>query len=191
MTTPFLQRLTHQLTPHPATPCPCVESITVAVQRYAESAAEGLHFRYRLVGRVPQLRLPSPAQEPGPRDELWKHTCFEAFLGQPCESAYLEFNFSPSGDWAVYAFSDERVFDTVAENMPVPRISLSLAENEIILDARFTLPPEISPDVRLRMGLTAVIETQDNHLSYWALHHPAERPDFHRKDGWTEFLTTP
>jgi len=36
--------------------------------------------------------------------------------------------------------------------------------------------------------LTAVIETQDGNLSYWALHHPAERPDFHRNAGWTAEL---
>jgi hypothetical protein len=28
-----------------------------------------------------------------------------------------------------------------------------------------------------------VLETLDGQLSYWALHHPAERPDFHHRAG--------
>ena len=34
------------------------------------------------------------------------------------------------------------------------------------------------------IGLTAVIETADGQLSYWALQHPAARPDFHHRGGW-------
>lgn len=191
MTTPFPQRFAQQLSSHPDTPCPLVESITVAVDRFENGAAKGLQFSYRLAGQLPQLRLPPPAQEPGHRDELWKHTCFEAFLGVPGSSAYLELNFSPSGNWAVYAFKEERIRDTVSQNLAAPIISIAQGENEFILGAQLTLPKWIKPGDDLRLGLTAVIETQDSRLSYWALHHPAERPDFHRKDGWTEFLTTP
>ena len=191
MTTPFSQRFAHELIRHPATPCEFVRSITVEAHRCTEGATEGLHLRYRLMGQVSQLRMPSPALEPSPRDGLWKHTCFEAFLGRPGEEAYREFNFSPSGHWAVYAFSDERVRDAAAADMPAPRISFAQAEGEIILDARLLLTPTMALGTHLRLGLTAVIETQDGRLSYWALHHPAEQPDFHRKDGWTAFLTTP
>lgn len=191
MTTSFSQCFAHELIRHPATPCELVRSITVEAHRYTEGATEGLHLRYRLIGQVSQLRLPCPAQEPGPRDGLWKHTCFEAFLGRPGEKTYREFNFSPSGHWAVYAFSDERVRDAAAVDMPVPRISFAQAAGEIILDAHLLLTRTMALGTDLRMGLTAVIETQDGRLSYWALHHPAEQPDFHRKDGWTAFLTTP
>ena len=31
----------------------------------------------------------------------------------------------------------------------------------------------------LRLGLAAVIEDKAQVLSYWALKHPAEKPDFH------------
>lgn len=31
----------------------------------------------------------------------------------------------------------------------------------------------------LRLALCAVIEASDGSLSYWALAHPADRPDFH------------
>jgi hypothetical protein len=32
------------------------------------------------------------------------------------------------------------------------------------------------------VGLSAVIEAADGALSYWALRHPAGRPDFHHPD---------
>ena len=34
----------------------------------------------------------------------------------------------------------------------------------------------------LRLGLAAVIEDRAGVLSYWALKHPVEKPDFHHAD---------
>jgi hypothetical protein len=36
----------------------------------------------------------------------------------------------------------------------------------------------------LVLGAAAVIETQARVLSYWALKHPAEKPDFHRAESF-------
>ena len=36
--------------------------------------------------------------------------------------------------------------------------------------------------------MSAVIETDDGRLSYWALAHPAPQPDFHHRAGWTARL---
>jgi hypothetical protein len=36
----------------------------------------------------------------------------------------------------------------------------------------------------LRVGLSAVIEANDGTLSYWALKHPAAKPDFHHPDSF-------
>ena len=64
------------LKPHPDTPCPAVTSIEVEIER-AEGRA--LTLRYVLTGRIADLAIPAPA--PSRRaDELWRHTCFEAFL---------------------------------------------------------------------------------------------------------------
>ena len=45
--------------------------------------------------------------------------------------------------------------------------------------ALLSLPPGPA-----RLGLTAVIEEAGGRLSYWALRHPAERPDFHDAGGF-------
>jgi hypothetical protein len=38
--------------------------------------------------------------------------------------------------------------------------------------------------VGLRLGLAAVVEDKARVLSYWALKHPAEKPDFHHSDSF-------
>jgi hypothetical protein len=41
-----------------------------------------------------------------------------------------------------------------------------------------------SAGVGLRLGLAAVIEDRARVLSYWALKHPTEKPDFHHADSF-------
>ena len=46
----------------------------------------------------------------------------------------------------------------------------------------------LAPDYRnsvLALGLSAVIEDADGALSYWALAHPAAKPDFHHREAFT------
>ena len=86
---------------HSASPRSGVQSIDVTVWRDSER----WHFRYRVEG-AGDLLLPDP-QEPGRADELWRTTCFEAFIGGESGS-YTELNFSPSGQWASYDFDAPR-----------------------------------------------------------------------------------
>jgi len=116
-------------------------------------------------------------------DGLWQHTCFEAFVGSPASSAYREFNFSPSGHWATYAFSAERVRAAPSQAEPVPHTACQRHETGLSLDA--WLPRESLPeDGQILLGLAAVVETRDGQLSHWALTHPRTHPDFHDRRGW-------
>ena len=165
------------LRPHPATPCAAVDSIVVTV---AFDPAGHLRLTYVLASDLSRLRLPAAAARPGPADGLWRHTCFEAFVGPDDAPDYREFNFAPSGHWAAYAFSAERVRATAPTI--APRITCQRDAHTLTLEALLPLPPSSAP---LRLGLSAVIETADGALSYWALAHPAPRPDFHQRAGWT------
>jgi hypothetical protein len=42
----------------------------------------------------------------------------------------------------------------------------------------------------LKLALTAVIEDSSGTLSYWALKHAPNKPDFHHSDGFVLELTT-
>jgi hypothetical protein len=140
-----------------------------------------LQLSYRMAGDLARLRIPEPG-EPLRTDGLWRHTCFEVFIGSRDAPVYREFNFSPSGTWAAYAFAGYREDMTHLE-MPVPVIDMRRSERRLELAVR--LPAEALPPASpLRLGFSAVIETADAVLSYWALRHAAERPDFHHPDSF-------
>ena len=131
--------------------------------------------------------LPTPTA-PIECDNLWQHTCCEAFVSVPDAEDYLEFNFSPSACWAAYRFDAYRVRDEDFVSPLSPKIELKQHAQG------FELTATMSPAVILSnwpnkktwlIGLSAVIETTDHHKSYWAIRHDAPKPDFHR---CTQFL---
>ena len=162
-----------ELEPHPDTGRSAVSAISVDVSRQQAGA---LSLRYELSGAIANLLIPAPAT-PERADELWKHACFEAFLQRPGESAYREFNFSPSTQWAAYAFDGHREGMRVFA-IPAPQITLAVSENSLVIEALI----EALGDDAWRLALSAVIEETDGRKSYWALKHPPGRPDFHHPD---------
>lgn len=160
-------------------------ALSLSVEVHAQ--ADALQLHYTLGGDTSALRIPAPAA-PAPTDGLWQHTCFEAFVAADGETAYREFNFSPSGQWAAYRFSTERERDAAAEARDRVLLApplIQLTPQSLTLTARLPLAAlPRSPSV-LSLGLCAVIEERDGRLSYWALQHPKERPDFHHRDGRT------
>ena len=75
---------------------------------------------------------------PQHRDGLWQHTCFEAFVGLGDGPAYLELNFSASGDWAAYRFDDYRQGMRPMQNASPPRIAVRRGPSQ--LELRVELP---------------------------------------------------
>ena len=173
------------LQPHPATPCPAIHTLNATVERLADGS---LRLQYTLRGDITQVRIPAP-QPPVFTDGLWQHTCFEAFVAVKGETAYREFNFSPSSQWAAYAFSDYRQPEEGSMSCSFPPCGGKLgwgvdSQSTYQLDA--TIPSTALPATApLQLALTAVIELTDGSKSYWALKHPGERPDFHHRDGFT------
>lgn len=172
------------LFPHPRTPCAAVQALDVRVG----VAPDGmLGLRYRLQGDLARLRIPSP--RPAARvDGLWAHTCFEFFVAAAGTGAYREFNFSPSGEWAAYAFRAYRERDdevALALAAVAPRIVMHADGGRLDLDVHVHAAalPAGSID-GLQLGLTAVIEDIDGVCSYWALRHPGAAPDFHLRGGF-------
>ena len=112
--------VSYNLVCHSRTPCLQVGKIDVQV----ESAATGiLALAFVLQGDLAALRIPE--EKPCRRvDELWQHTCFEAFLMTGDGPGYREYNFSPSGEWASYAFHDYRQAGTETdESAPAIRVT--------------------------------------------------------------------
>lgn len=160
------------LTRHPDTPCDAVDAIEVEAVR----AAGRLALRYRLVGRPDGLVLPPPAA-PVRTDELWRHTCFEAFVRPAPGEAYLEVNLAPSGEWAAYRFDGYRAGMAPAE-VGAPGITFAATP----AGCELTAAVELAEPGPWQVALTAVIEERSGRISYWSLAHPPGRPDFHSPD---------
>lgn len=149
-----------------------------------------LALTYVVTGDITALKLPS--QAPATRaDELWRHTCLEAFLGEAESAGYYEFNLAPSRQWAAYGFSGYREGTIPVEQAVDPAVSTEATPERFILHAALDLNdlPGLHPAATWRLALSAVIEQMDDLKSYWALAHPAGRPDFHHADGFSQVLT--
>lgn len=164
---------------HPGSLCSAVTRIEVEVARRAGAL---LLLSYHVAGNVGDLRLP-PIARTGRADQLWRHTCFEAFVRPVPGAAYFEFNFAPSTQWAGYRFDGYRSGMGVATGIGVPRIEVASAPERYSLHVALKLG--LPTDALCRLGLAAVIEEAGGRLSYWALAHPAGKPDFHRADCFT------
>lgn len=172
-----MRTLTHALARHISTP-------TTAVRRVAAAAilddGGALALRYVLAADMARIALPR-LRAPRRADGLWRHTCFECFV-RGRGSAYVEFNFSPSGEWAAYAFNAYR------EPAPLPaafdpRIAVSVSADalEVVANVSAAALPRAPT---MRIGLSAVVVETSGAITYWALRHAPGKPDFHHADAF-------
>lgn len=139
-----------------------------------------LSITFSLKGDFENLNI--PLQNISARsDDLWKHTCFEAFIGSQISTSYTEFNISPSKAWAAYQFENYRAD---RHDLSVSDLSISIrkTDSKLEMDVLLPLPHQIE---NLCMGFSAVIQDKSGQNTYWALYHPVrDRPDFHHKAGF-------
>lgn len=155
-------------------PEPSASIARVHARRQREFAEETL---MQLAGKVgPPIEA---ASDIGRTDGLWRSTCFEVFA---ClrDGRYAEFNISPSGEWAAYGFTGYRE-DMMNLEGPIRVVRAERTEEAFELDAMIDWKDWPFVD---RIGLSAVIEDVDGGLSYWALTHPSDKPDFHHPDSF-------
>jgi hypothetical protein len=181
--------LTAVLACHPETPSRAVYGIEARVCWTLDGT---IALGYVLNGDFARLRIPPP-RAPRRAEGLFRHTCFEAFVGVKAASAYLEFNFSPSREWAVYSFRGYRDGGPASNREPDPKITVRSQSDRIELDALVKLDHlgAIESRGRLRLALCAVIEDNARMLSYWALKHPPGKPDFHHPDSFAREIECP
>jgi hypothetical protein len=170
----------HALVPHAnGEPLPAV----LAVAARASVVGTELRFEYRLRGDLAELTVASRA--PSQRaDRLWEHTCFEAFVATGSVGAYCELNFSPSTEWAAYAFDAYRQGMRPLTPVRPPTIDVVTAADELSVTASVELAALGTAPWPLRIGLTAVVEDRTGRRGYFALRHPRANPDFHDAAGF-------
>jgi hypothetical protein len=202
------------LSPHPNTPSTSVERIEVDFQHEGRSSTL---VQFRLKGACDRIVIPavsagveeaqrshqlafmhatiaSRSGRPsypglpgspgaGRADGLWRTTCFEVFAGLS-DGSYAEFNLSPSKEWAAYGFDGYRKgMRDLAGSVEVFKVERLGDGLEVCAWLNWTNWPGSR-----RIGLSAVIEGTDGNISYWALAHPSDKPDFHHPDSFALIL---
>ena len=188
------------LHPHPDTPCGALTGIEVELARVRPLK---LQVRYVLLGNIRKIRL--RLREPYRGDELWRHTCFEAFVRVGGDEDYLEVNLAPSGDWAAYRFERYREGMALAKGVGASLLDAQSRTEPLQPDRRarlkdagfdtlerfepsfFSLKTELSFPNSMglavarpwHIGLSTIVEERNGRMSYWALAHPLGKPDFH------------
>lgn len=143
-------------------------SIKVKVSLRLEDILE-LHFQINDPDNL--MCWESVKETPERKQGLWEKTCLEFFSLIPEEKSYEEWNFSPSGDWNCFEFTDYRTPKTLKEKVtPAPEI-ISL-KNEFKVKIP-TFPPT-------KINLCAVVREKTGKTHYFSLFHDEKSgPDFH------------
>lgn len=155
-----------------------------------------LHYLVKAVNKTAlhQIELSESKAKPERKDELWKTTCFESFIGIPGTEAYLEFNGSPSGDWNLYLFRKYREGMTPI-SVPVgatPK-QITRSTSELELEVKWLIPVAALKPGFFSMGVSQIeIETVGLSIvlctpaatTYWALDHHGVKPDFHLRNSF-------
>lgn len=170
------------LHPHPDTPCQPVREIAVDVAR----AGARLGLRYRVEGDLAQVVL-APRGERGRADELWQHSCFEAFV-RADGPRYGEINLSPSNRWASYGFTGYREGMSAWTGAELLALDERRAADVYALDAELDLT-DLPPGEAWMLGVSAIIELTDGRRCFWALRHAPGKPDFHHPEAFAFSLS--
>lgn len=161
---------TYELQSHPAFMPGEISGVSV---RWSLLRDGRLMLRYRVDG-CKEVDVPG-FRGRGRGNDLWKMTCFELFLYDG-EGRYREFNFSPSGQWAAYAFTGYRSGRENFEPLRDPEISSATGESvfmmTIFINARELKGAQSA-------ALSAVVFEEGGRPSYWAMVHNKMEPDFH------------
>jgi hypothetical protein len=162
---------------HPQTPCGLIDEVTAEI---GLRSGDVLVVSWRIVGNLEGLRIPDSGERLDP-ERLWEHTCCEVFERPAGGEAYVEWNFSPTGQIARFEFSGYRRRRPPSSSAAA-RFSVAIESGELRAEAHVPLSRALGEGARI--SLTIVMEDAAGALSYWALRHPCERPNFHHPDGF-------
>ena len=149
---------------------------TIGAMAWREGDRVALHWRWAFPAT--SVVVPADCAPPVRRDELWRSTCFEAFVTIG-DGRYCEFNLAPSRDWAAYGFVAYR---SGMSDAPVDPPLTAVHWGAEQLELRAVLDLSRLPGFAgqpWRVGISAVITDAAGDPSYAALAHPPGKPDFH------------
>ncbi len=174
-------RCTFSLILFPASDRPPDIEITGKIARCHNSLA----IHYDLHGDLAEVVIPSQTERAIRKDNLWKSTCFEFFIGVKDSKQYWEFNLSPSGHWNVYRFDAYR--QGMQEEMAFLELPFNIQKqsDSLLLSLDLDLNRITQGDRVFEVAISTVVRLIDDRIFYWALVHPGGQADFHLRDSFT------
>ena len=177
-----------ELRPFPGSNAPTNLRVTTRIERQSNL----LTLRYSLKDSSSQVAIPPRVDPPQRKNNLWEETCFEFFVAKKpglsdkpgFSTGYWEFNFAPSRHWNVYHFDSYRQGmkeESAFSHLP---IDVSRIEDLLWLQAKIPLGKLRLGDLKIQIGITAVVKTKDGNVSYWARAHCGQQPDFHLRESF-------
>ncbi len=143
-----------------------------------------LTLQIKIEDELNEVDWPAPTVSPtnllDRQDELWKSTCFEMFLNPVGHNQYYEFNFSPNAAWNCYHFAGYRF-----PQPPDPSVDFKMADFQFVNNQMVVQIQNHSAFKNFNVGLTAVIKNKKDQITYFALKHENNKPDFHLASTFT------
>lgn len=164
----------YHLLPHPDFPFAAVKDVTVEASRPAPGR---LQVRYVVTGNIAAIALPA-LDTPSREDELWRHSCFEAFVRAGAGPDYYEINIAPTYAWAAYKLESYRSA-LVNADIDTPHVVVEAHADHYEMHVTVDGLPK---DHDWHLNIPVVLEEKDGLKSFWALAHNTGKPDFHHAD---------
>jgi len=139
---------------------------------------------YELSGPLDLLKIPKTVNNPLRKNRLWEKTCFELFIGSRGSDPYWEVNLSPSGHWNIYRLDAYRKGMTEDANFSTLPFFLTCKNNFYRVELKINRKRMLPLHKNFQIGVSTVIEDKNGDMTYWALNHPGEKPDFHHPDSF-------
>jgi len=179
---------------------PTLETTRAGFELLGESRVEAdslrLFFRLSVSDSEFLKGLLPPVQNINPLrlDELWKATCFEAFISKPHTEGYFEFNGTLNGEWNLYEFDSYRTGMRpvpLIANLQPALVRREIDEKEWMLEYQVPLsllgasgPQGVSKKIG-PLSMTAVLKRGED-VTYWAFKHAGAKPDFHLRESFCD-----
>lgn len=177
----------YQLFPYPTGEYPA--NAPVRIRGVVQHYGTWLNVHFNLSGEIQRIKQPQSDNVPPRRDNLWRHTCFELFVTTADNNQYWEYNINLPGHWNVYRFSGYR--ENQQPETRIDQITGDLIRHDSNL-LEFAVKAPLPVDLEnhaLLIGISCVIEDNEENLYYYALSHPSDKPDFHHRRGFSLTVT--
>ncbi|MEZ4872287.1 MAG: hypothetical protein R2827_08590 [Bdellovibrionales bacterium] len=141
-----------------------------------------LEFTYELTTPM-KVIFPDSEEETRSKEDLWKTTCFELFLGWG--KKYLEINIAPDGIYDIFEFDSYRQKTSQPQSLIQNIVSRSFYIGQTVYCFGVAqLQEGITLTQFDKVHPTMVVESKTG-MHYWATKHPSSEPDFHDSTLWT------